>query len=410
MSNGLTPNDIRNYEFSNQMRGFDKDEVKEFLEQVAVVLDTLKQENLKLSMQTDSLKTQLESVKQFEDTIKGAAIDARRNADATVADAKEQAHAILAKAKDEAEELITSREQQVQQLEQTLTKLELSRTSYLTKLRDLIDSHRELVDEVARVEPPEYTPSKPTVATIAAAAVDPTSATDKVETVVDTFEGPPVGPPSEPPAKEPSLAITGSIETSSPDATNSLEVTDSSEVSRHKLETIGTRVEHDEADDERSVEEDDAPNRIVAAESGETPEQPEADVPLDPELAAALESYQRANAETPELSQPETPPPPNPNVMQETTARAKDIPNGFIPAVDETVKTTKAALDNDATGAIETNHGDDESTEHNEINIDQPLGTERVPAGTDSSSDDIADELDAVAAKFEEEMDKAAKA
>ena len=404
MSNGLSPNDIRNYEFSNQMRGFDKDEVKEFLEQVAVVLDTLKQENLKLSMQTDSLKTQLESVKQFEDTIKGAAIDARRNADATVADAKEKAHAIMATAKEEAEELITSRERRVQQLEQTLTKLEMSRTSYLTKLRDLIDSHRELVDEVARVETPEYTPSKPTVAAVAAAAVDPTSATDKVETVGDTFEGPS--------PEENSLADTGTIEIGSPDATNGLEVTDSSEVSRHKLETIGTRVEHDEADNERPEEEDAAPNRIVAAESGEAPEQPEADAPLDPELAAALENYQRANAETPELSRPETPAPPAPpqNDMQETTALAEDIPSGFIPAADETVKTTKAALDTNDTGAIKSGTDGDESTEHNAIDIDQPLGTERVPAGTDNSSDDIANELDAVAAKFEEEMDKAAKA
>ena len=65
----LTPNDIRNYEFSNQMRGYDKEEVDDFLEQTARALEEVKQENLKLSMEMDSLKSQLAGLRQFEDKI-----------------------------------------------------------------------------------------------------------------------------------------------------------------------------------------------------------------------------------------------------------------------------------------------------------------------------------------------------
>ena len=73
----LSPNDIRGYEFPNQMRGYDKDEVDNFLEQVANAFEEMKQQNLKYSMEIESLKSQLSGLKQFEDTIKSAAIDAR---------------------------------------------------------------------------------------------------------------------------------------------------------------------------------------------------------------------------------------------------------------------------------------------------------------------------------------------
>ncbi|MFQ5452850.1 MAG: DivIVA domain-containing protein, partial [Candidatus Zixiibacteriota bacterium] len=91
----LSPNDIRNQEFSNKMRGYDKEDVDNFLEKVAEALENARQENLKLSMEIDSLNTQITGLKQFEDTIKNAAIDARRNADLTIANAKKEADLIL---------------------------------------------------------------------------------------------------------------------------------------------------------------------------------------------------------------------------------------------------------------------------------------------------------------------------
>ena len=84
----LSPNDVRNYEFSTQMRGYARDDVDDFREQIAAAMEILKQENHKLSMEIDSVKMQLSGLRHFEDTIKDAAIDARRNADMTVANDK----------------------------------------------------------------------------------------------------------------------------------------------------------------------------------------------------------------------------------------------------------------------------------------------------------------------------------
>lgn len=151
----MSPNDIRNLEFSTHMRGYDKDAVDNFREQVAQTIEALKQENLRLSMECESVRLQLNGLKQFEDAIKNAAIDARRNADMTVANAKHEAELIVSRATNEAEQVLSGRAQRHAELESSIQKLELTRKSYLSKLRQLIGSHLEWVQELAQAELPE---------------------------------------------------------------------------------------------------------------------------------------------------------------------------------------------------------------------------------------------------------------
>jgi len=145
----LTANDIRSIEIRSQMRGYDKEEVDNLLEQVAVALETTKQENVKLSMEIDSLRSEVASLKENEDVIKGAAIDARKNADATVKAAKKEAADIVTKAKEESKKIIAGNSKKVQQIEQHIQSLDKNRKTYLSKLRNLISSHLELAEREA---------------------------------------------------------------------------------------------------------------------------------------------------------------------------------------------------------------------------------------------------------------------
>ena len=145
----LTANDIRSIEIRSQMRGYDKEEVDNLLEQVAVVLETARQENVKLSMEIDNLRSEVASLKENEDVIKGAAIDARKNADATVKEAKKEAAEIVNKAKEEAKAIISGNVKKVQEIEQHIESLDQNRKTYLSKLRTLISSHLELAEREA---------------------------------------------------------------------------------------------------------------------------------------------------------------------------------------------------------------------------------------------------------------------
>ncbi len=352
----LSPNDIRNYEFSTQMRGYSKDEVNDFREQAATTIEVLKQENLKLSMEIDSLKTQLAGLRQFEDTIKSAAIDARRNADLTVANAKKEAELILSQAKTEAESIIGSRTHKVTEIEEQIAKLQLAKKSYLYKLRNLIRSHLEVLEEVVSSEP--TTPSK-----------------------------------------------------------SDIEVTESTEVSHKKLETIASMPEKPEPikTEEANAAEEIVPvatppevGMIEEAAPAATEEVPDQQVlperPVDPELAAALEKYQRKEEEPPAEQQPPVAmaeSPAAPGEIVETTARAEDIPEGFI--TPETDKPTGNTVDQVAVTA----DSQADATEHNAVDIDK--AADQAKADPKMNPENLAEELDRVVAKFEEEMDKAEK-
>jgi len=344
----LSPNDIRNYEFTGQLRGYNKDTVDDFKEQAAVALESARQQNLRLSMEIESLKSQLSGLKQFEETIKSAAIDARRNADMTVSNAKQEAKLILSKAKVEAEKAIEARAYKISRIEDQITKLELARNSYMTKLKGLLTSHLELVQEIARSEQAKRSEDE------------------------------------------------------------SLEIIDSSEVKDKARETIATQPSQPEA-----VRTEEAQVPAEVAEPVEPPPETQDITPhgeaakevppgIDPELASALEKYQKsAQAEPPDtpLAAETKTPPPKPGEVVETTARAEDIPEGFIDKVDiagaDTSDTDRVAMAPEA---------QDQPTEHNAIDA-----SDSPPQRESASPENLAKSLDEVAAKFEEEMDKAAK-
>lgn len=365
----LSPNDIRNYEFPNQMRGYDKAEVDNFLEQVAVALEEARQQNLRLSMEVDSLKIQLAGLKEFEDTIKNAAIDARRNADSTKANARKEAEKVLIDARKEAEEIIASNQTKIAAIKEQMIKLEQTKRSYISELRAMMNSHIELVDEIATAD---------------------------IKKDIHGEENPPV-------------AV---------DNGNNIEVTESEDVTRQTLETLSGTPGKETVE----TEEANAPGEpIPVAEHEDVAEE---EKPVDPELVAALEQYKKTHEVKAEDLNPEDfgPAPPQ-GQMVETDKRAEDVPPGFIAQVAD-AEALAARLRNLSKGKAPAEPNDfddseqaedaglapdaqDSPTEHNAIDMDRPTAQDRAKASV--SPEELAKALDSVVSKFEEEMDKAEK-
>jgi cell division initiation protein len=318
----LSPNDIRNFEFGSQMRGYDKDAVDNFREQVAQTIEALKQENLRLSMEGDSVKLQLAGLKQFEDAIKNAAIDARRNADMTIANAKSEAELIVRRATSEVEQLLAGRTQRHAELETAIQKLELTRKSYLSKLRQLITSHLEWVQELAQAELPttQQSPSQ-------------RADEDRLE-ITDTTELLSKG--RETVATQPTRAV----------------------LSRTEDAKAATRI--------ISVDEQPTAQQVTAALKNVIMEDEQEKVkPIDPELASALESYRKVGESAAKHTEPEV------NVGTDKVRLAQSQPIEYTQITGDTPNTTQI--------------------------------------GPESQTSDLAEVLDKVVSKFEEEMDKAAK-
>ena len=271
----LTANDIRSIEIRSQMRGYDKEEVDNLLEQVAVALDTTKQENVKFAMEIDSLRSEVTSLRENEDVIKNAAIDARKNADATIKAAKKEAADIVVKAKEKSEKVMSEHASKVQEIEQHIQGLDQNRKAYLSKLRNLISSHLELAEREAE--------------------------SDVKEAMAEAAE-----------------AITGA---------ESITVTNTEDVTTESREILTADPEDgDDYDEEDSQDEDSGPEKQAELREDE---------PTAAELEEALKQYQdgKSGADGEPTQPPDEVPPSLASPGQkweETSALASEIPPEFI--------------------------------------------------------------------------------
>jgi len=335
----LTPNDIRSFEFSGQMRGYDKEEVDNFLEQIAQEFELAKQENVKLSMELDSLRMQVSNLKQNEEIIKSAAIDARRNADFTMNNAKKEAMVLLSKAKEEVEKISTLKSKKIQEIEQHIKRIEQNRKTYLGKLRTLVSSHLDLVEK---------------------------------ESVSELREV--ISPASD------------------------LKITDSKDITSDKMETIGGPVQNDKT--EVSME-------LRTTVHGDSLEEPDRVEEGDAALTEALRKYNQVKESHPAYvkDKDEDHPEPIPSLASpkkkwaETTARAEEVPPGFI-----------AKSPDDPAPLPRRSPSNSQSMEPNPMLMEEmeaAQATQTAPKTGRTGKVDVAKEFDEIAAKFNEEMDKA---
>lgn len=335
----LTPNDIRSFEFPSKMRGYDKEEVDNFLEQIAQELEQSRQENVKLQTELDSLRMQVSNLKQNEDIIKSAAIDARRNADQTMAVAKKEAQALLAKAKEEIDKFSELKKKKIQEIDSHIKKIEHNRKTYLTKLRTLVSSHLEQFER---------------------------------ESVSDARE---------------SLSAPGD-----------LRITESKDITPEKMETIGGEV----ADEKTEVS-----MELRTTVHGDSAEEPDKVEEGDIDLANALRKYKQVKEARPSYvkDEDEDKPEPVPSLASpkkkwaETTTRAEDVPPGFV---------TKDQKETPAPPP-QRKPSDSQSMEPNPVLMEEMEANQPPPPPKSGRTGkiDVSREFDEIAAKFNEEMDKA---
>lgn len=98
----IKPVDIQNKDFEKKLKGYDINEVDEFLDLVIRDYDMLYRENKVLKEKNLSLKDAVDRYKLMDVTIKQTVSVAQKNADEIIAAAKTEAQTIIEKAKLEA--------------------------------------------------------------------------------------------------------------------------------------------------------------------------------------------------------------------------------------------------------------------------------------------------------------------
>ncbi|HEY8393235.1 MAG TPA: DivIVA domain-containing protein [Thermaerobacter sp.] len=149
----LTPLDILNKQFSRSFRGYDTTQVDEFLEQVGREYDQVLRDNAALREQVEALTAKLDQYRQLEDTLHNTLVVAQETAEEVKASAQKQAELIINQARMEADQIVQEARARAEQIERRYNELLNSVKVVRARLRAMLMSHLQLLEEAPDVAP-----------------------------------------------------------------------------------------------------------------------------------------------------------------------------------------------------------------------------------------------------------------
>lgn len=141
----LTPLDIHNKEFGRRLRGYDEDEVNEFLDQVIKDYETLIRENKELQNQSLALQEKLNHFANIEETLSKTIIVAQEAADELKSNSKKEAQLILKEAEKNADRIINEALAKSRKVALEVEELKKQASIYRARFRTLVEAQLELL-------------------------------------------------------------------------------------------------------------------------------------------------------------------------------------------------------------------------------------------------------------------------
>jgi cell division initiation protein len=142
----LTPLDIHNKEFSRSFRGYNEDEVNEFLDQIIKDYEAQIRENKELQSQIQSIQERLTHFTNIEETLSKTIIVAQEAADEVRSNSKKEAQLNLKEAEKNADRIINEALTRSRKIAMEIDELKKQATVYRTRFRTLLEAQLEILN------------------------------------------------------------------------------------------------------------------------------------------------------------------------------------------------------------------------------------------------------------------------
>ena len=143
----LTPLDIENKRFSKTLKGYNVDEVDDFLDQLTIDYEKLYKENAELKDKVDDGAKELERYKSLETTLNNTLVMATSTADDIKANAQARAEQIIRDAQSEARRATDEITKDEFEIRKRTEELKRQFGVYKAKMESLLISQLELLQE-----------------------------------------------------------------------------------------------------------------------------------------------------------------------------------------------------------------------------------------------------------------------
>lgn len=148
----LTPLDIHNKEFGKSFRGYDEDEVNEFLDRIVKDYEILIKENMNMKQMVQESSDKLEHYTKIEETLHNAIIVAQQTAKEVKETAMGEADLIRKEAEQESRRGIEESLARARKVQREIEELVKQAHIFRSRFRSLLEAQLEIVNSDDWVE------------------------------------------------------------------------------------------------------------------------------------------------------------------------------------------------------------------------------------------------------------------
>jgi cell division initiation protein len=142
----ITPLDIQQMVFRVKFRGYDRDEVNRFLEEVAQTVESLNRDNAALRERIATLEQQVAELKRTETTLSNTLVSAQSLADDVRRSAQRDADLIIKEAELKAGELFRQARVELADTQRDLSVLQKQRLLMVERMRATLHTFERMLD------------------------------------------------------------------------------------------------------------------------------------------------------------------------------------------------------------------------------------------------------------------------
>lgn len=187
----ITPMDIHNKTFSGQIRGYSKDEVNAFLEELASDYEKIYREHRAMEEEMDIIRTKLRNYEKMESTMSHTLVMAQETADNVKKNAHKEAALSIQEAQSEAQKIVSDAEAARRKMNADLLKAEGDMNLYIEKLLSNFKSALALIEAAKAARAPQAVQAQQPAASEPAAEAEPSSPEEAAAPAVEVQEAAP---------------------------------------------------------------------------------------------------------------------------------------------------------------------------------------------------------------------------
>lgn len=187
----ITPMDIHNKTFSGQIRGYSKDEVNAFLEELASDYEKIYREHRVMEEEMDTIRTKLRNYEKMESTMSHTLVMAQETADNVKKNAHKEAELSIQEAQSEAQKIVSDAEAARRKMNADLLKAEGDMNLYIEKLLSNFKSALALIEAAKAARAPQAVQAAQPAVSEPAAEAEPSATEEAAAPAVEAEEAAP---------------------------------------------------------------------------------------------------------------------------------------------------------------------------------------------------------------------------